>query len=134
MEQWNSRTAWFVACVALGAVGCAEMGAPVSRAGEVIACEGDGVGEGAECRAEIVNEGRGRYLCRVEVECDGRTLYGGPMLGGYTHCEASEGRWTRVWDHGLSHEDGDPYVEWDVSTGALEVRTRAGSTRVRIGG
>ena len=109
-----------VALSALTAVGCAEMGAPASGAGHVVHSEGAGAPEGASCRAAI--------------ECGGRPLYGGPILGGYTNCEAREGRWTRVWDHWLAHEDGDPYLDWDVVAGTLEVRTRDGSTRVDLGG
>lgn len=123
-----------IGVLGLMVVGCAEMGAPVEATGTVESHEGDGVADGESCRVAIVNEGRGRFVCRTEVECGGRTLYGGPMLGGYTHCEAREGSWVRVWDHGFAPEDGDPWVDWNLEDGTVVVRTRTGETRVRVEG
>ena len=127
------RSLWVV-CIALGAMGCAEMGAPLSERGRVVAQSGDGASEGAECRVAIVNEGRGRYVCRVEVECEGRMIYGGPTLGGYTNCEAREGSWVRVWDPWLAGEDGDPWLDWDVEARTVVVRTDTGETHVSVDG
>ena len=121
--------------LSLASIGCAPMGAPVATSGSVVESVGSGAPEGTSCRLEIINEGRGRYVCRVEVECEGRLVYGGPTLGGYANCEADEsGRWTHVWDHWTANEDGDPYMDWDVPRGTVEVRTRAGLIRLSVDG
>ena len=110
------------------------MGAPLATEGTVVSSSGRGAPEGATCRVAIVNEGRGRYVCRAEVQCGEQVLYGTPMLGGYTNCEARDGVWARVWDHTFPDEDGDPWMDYDVAAGTLVVRTRDAETEVRVGG
>lgn len=120
--------------LALSALGCQEMGEPLAATARVVSSSGDGAPEGSECRVAIVHENRGRFVCRVEVECDGERLYGGPELGGYAYCDAEDGAWSHVWDHGFTDRDGDPWMDFDVSAGTVVVRTHQGETEVATEG
>lgn len=120
MPLWIALAA--VPCVA----GC-RTGAEFERDAIVrAASSASPVRPGTHCRVGIRNEWRGGYPCRVSLVCDGVTLYGGARLGGWAECSARDGRWVSAVDSMESQRDGDPWMNFDVARGEIEVREANG--------
>lgn len=87
----------------------------VERSGHVLRHTGAfGVEVGDACTVRIDPETRAGLNCRVTIICGARTLFGGPMLGGYADCGVEDGRYRSALDAQPTVKDGDPAVEIDL--------------------
>lgn len=120
-----------IVVAALCVAGCAPEGRPMEAEGVVVRTDGwVEAREGDPCAVRIEDESRRGYPCRLTVECRGRPLYGGALPGGFVRGRAEGGAWAHVFDHEIA--DGDPWVDYDVRRGVVEVRTARGDVEVHV--
>lgn len=97
------------------------------RAGTVTA--GAGLfDEGASCTVRVESVDARPFDCRVEVSCEGQTLYGASADTGYVRC----GGRGRILDGGFTAQDGDPRLELDLARGRVVVEEQLGLGTQRV--
>jgi len=104
---------------------------PLVRNGTVATVEGTRlVSRGDACTVERAPVAAGAFDCRIEVTCNGHTLYGADPNTGFNQCAGLE--W--VQDPDISSVDGDPKLIMDVALDVVTVEDRSGleTQRVRI--
>ena len=102
---------------AVGDAGIAPAFYPVTRRGRLSSATGDlPVGAGASCEVRVLPvRTRGPFNCLIKVECDGVVIYPEPELhAGYVSCDVARGVPARAVDDGVTDEDGDPTVDYDL--------------------
>ena len=110
------------AAALLSTAGCMHTAEPVSRAGQVSAARGRaGVAVGEACSIDVTAEARSNLNCRVTIRCGERTLFGGPLLGGYAECGVTGKQYSSALDPMPSARDGDPMLELDLARRTAKV-------------
>lgn len=89
---------------------------PTTHRGRLARVSGDvPVAEGAECEVRVLPVRTHRFNCLIKVSCEGIVLYPEPeMIAGYVSCDLAHGQPLRAVDDGVTGEDGDPTVEYDL--------------------
>jgi hypothetical protein len=110
-----------------------ELGAEFTREATVVRAQGVGLAVGARCTVSVRNESRGGFPCRVAVVCDGLSLFGGSIPGGYAECTARQGRWVLAEDRGFTARDGDPALALDVERATVLVQDASLRVELSLG-
>ncbi len=84
------------------------------------------VAVGAPCRVLIDPVTDGAPTCRVEVTCEGQTLYGGGS-GGYGHCTTDAAGALVMRDVSTSAIDRDPMLDLSLGASSVTVSDQAAS-------
>lgn len=89
---------------------------PTTHRGRLARVSGDvPLAEGAECEVRVLPVRTHRFNCLIKVQCDGVVLYPEPeLVAGYVSCDLAHGQPLRAVDDGVTGEDGDPTVEYDL--------------------
>lgn len=102
---------------AVGDAGIAPAFYPITQRGRLSSATGDlPVAAGASCEVRVLPvRTRGAFNCLIKVECDGVVIYPEPELhAGYVSCDVLQGVPARAIDDGVTDEDGDPTVDYDL--------------------
>lgn len=84
--------------------------------------------EGTACTVRVESVDRRPFDCRVEVSCEGHTLYGATANTGYVRCHGG----ATIRDTGFSAQDGDPRLELDLRRGRVVVEEQLGLGTQRV--
>lgn len=100
---------------------------PIERAGTV--SSGGGLfPEGTACTLRVEPVDADPFDCRVEVSCDGQTIYGATSDTGYVRCVGRD----RIRDTNVTARDGDPRMELDLARGRVTVEEQLGLGTQRV--
>jgi hypothetical protein len=106
---------------------------PLLRAGVVRESIGmKGLHPGQKCAVRITSDARAGFNCHITLLCEGTTLYGGALPGGYADCGGTADRTTKASDPMPSSEDGDPAVDVDLVRGEAVYRDDRPERRVVV--
>ncbi len=96
---------------------------PTTRRARLTRVSGDvPVEEGARCEVRVLPVRAYQFNCLIKVACGGVVIYPEPELeAGYVACNLRDGFPTRAVDDGVTGEDGDPTVDFDVLAGSVVV-------------
>lgn len=84
--------------------------------------------EGAACTVRVESVDLRPFDCRVEVSCEGHTLYGATANTGYVRCHGG----ATIRDTGFGAQDGDPRLELDLRRGRVVVEEQLGLGTQRV--
>ena len=89
---------------------------PTTRRGRLTRVTGDlPVASGAQCEVRVLPVRTHTFNCLIKVMCDGVVIYPEPGLtAGYVSCDLDDGFPIRAVDDGVTDEDGDPTVDFDL--------------------
>lgn len=121
--RWSIVAALTFTALVAKAAWPAPRGAEFTRGARVTRASGIALSPGERCTVAVRNESRGRFACRVQVECGSIPLFGGRIPGGFAQCTARDGRWVRAEDNEVASRDGDPALELDVASRAVVIQT-----------
>lgn len=104
---------------------------PTTRTGRLARVSGElPVPEGATCEVRVLPVRTHRFNCLIKVSCDGVVIYPEPELhAGYVSCDLAGGVPKRAVDDGVSGEDGDPTVDFDLDGRRVVISDARGDGR-----
>ena len=96
-------------------------GQPIKLGGQVVQTTGAAqVQPGDACLLTLVPIAEAQAGCRVQLECGGKPLYGGPFRG-FVKCQVEGGRVLWARDDEATKVDGDPELHMDPKQGLCTV-------------
>ncbi|MBX3268617.1 MAG: protein kinase [Sandaracinaceae bacterium] len=88
-------------------------------------------GSGGVCTIAVRAVRSGNFNCRFNIRCGGRVVYGAGSSG-YNRCRAEGQQFVAAFDPGMTHQDGDPEMRFDLSSRTAHVRDRGLDVQMQI--
>ena len=71
------------------------------------------------------------FNCRFNIRCGGRVVYGAGTSG-YNRCRRANDEFVGAMDQGMTAQDGDPEMSFDLANRRAHVRDRAMNIQMQI--
>ncbi|MCB9592421.1 MAG: protein kinase [Sandaracinaceae bacterium] len=103
----------------------------LSRARERAGSVYEGRVDGGACTIAVRAVRSGNFNCRFNIRCGGRVVYGAGTSG-YNRCRRANGEFVGAVDQGMTAQDGDPEMSFDLPGRRARVRDRGMDFQMHI--